>query len=208
MMPWLPDVGAVLTAWYPGQEGGTAIGEVLFGDVTPSGKLPVSFPRTEQDLPPFDNHSLAVTYEYFHGYRYLDHNGTAPLFPFGFGLSYTTFAYDNLIITPTTLAPFGRLRVTADVTNTGSVAGDEVAQLYVGYDGSQVERAVADLKGFARVHLEPGETKTVLFDVKASDLAFWNIAVNGWQLEPIAYVTRVGGSSRDLPLSGRVVVAP
>lgn len=205
-MPWLPDVGAVLTAWYPGQEGGTAIGEVLFGDVTPSGKLPVSFPRTEQDLPPFDNHSLAVTYDYFHGYRYLDHNGTAPLFPFGFGLSYTTFAYDNLVITPTTLAPFGRLRVTADVTNTGSVAGDEVAQLYVGYDGSQVERAVADLKGFARVHLEPGETKTVLFDVRATDLAFWDTAASRWQLEPISYVMRVGSSSRDLPLSGVVAV--
>jgi beta-glucosidase len=181
---------------------------VLFGDTVPSGKLPVSFPQAESDLPPFDNHDNAVTYDYFHGYRHLDHNATAPLFPFGFGLSYTSFDYSNLTITPAVLAPFGRLRVSADVHNAGAVASDEIAQLYVSYEGSTVQRAVADLKGFARVHLQPGETKTVVFDLRASDLAFWNVAAGGWELEPITYVIRVGRSSHDLPLMGTVVVSP
>jgi len=207
-MPWLDSVPAVVMAWYPGQEGGTAIGEVLFGDVTPSGKLPLSFPRAEADLPVFDNQSNAVTYGYFHGYRYLDRNGTAPLFPFGFGVSYTSFDYAHLTIAPAQLVPYGRVRVTADVHNTGSVAGDEIAQLYVSYQDSRVERAVADLKGFARVHLEPGETKTVVFDLHASDLAFWDTATDAWALEPLTYEIRVGRSSHDLPLMGTVVVSP
>ena len=208
LMPWVDDVAAVLEAWYPGQEGGTAIGEVLFGDVNPSGKLPVSFPRAETDLPPFDDVSLAVSYGYFHGYRWLDRNGVAPLFPFGFGLSYTSFAYANLRVAPATLVPWGRVRVSADVTNTGARPGDEVAQLYVSYDGSRVDRAVRDLKGFARVHLEPGETKTVTFDVRAVDLAFWDVAAAAWSLEPIRYGLHVGPSSRDLPLEGDVTIAP
>ena len=94
------------------------------------------------------------------------------------------------------------MRVTADVTNTGGVAGDEVAQLYVGYAGSQVERAVRDLKGFARVHLEPGETRAVAFTLRAADLAFWDVSAAGWTVEPITYEVAVGSSSRDLPLSG------
>ena len=210
LMPWLDDVAAVLEAWYAGQEGGTAIGEVLFGDVNPSGKLPVTFPRREEDLPPFENDptQLSVTYGYFHGYRWLDRNSVAPLFPFGFGLSYASFAYGNLSVAPATLSPWGRVRVSADVTNTGARAGDEVAQLYVSYEGSGVERAVRDLKGFARVHLEPGETKTVTFDVRAVDLAFWDMAAGAWSLEPISYGLHVGSSSRDLPLDGAVTVAP
>jgi beta-glucosidase len=207
LMPWVDDVAAVLMAWYPGQRGGDALADVLFGDVTPSGKLPMSFPVAEQDLPPFDNTSLAVTYDYYHGYRYLDRNGTAPLFPFGFGLSYTTFQYSNLTIAPTTLSPYGHVRVTADVTNTGTVPGDEIAQLYIGYQTSQVDRAVSDLKGFVRVHLEPGETRTVSFDVRAADLAFWNTATGAWEVEPITYDVRVGSSSRDLPLVGTFAVA-
>jgi beta-glucosidase len=208
LMPWLDDVAAVLEAWYPGQEGGTAIGEVLFGDVNPSGKLPVSFPRAEADLPPFDNVSFAVSYGYFHGYRWLDRNGVAPLFPFGFGLSYTSFAYANLRVAPATLVPWGRVSVSADVTNTGARAGDEIAELYMSYEGSSVDRAVRDLKGFARVHLEPGETKAVTFDVRAVDLAFWDAAAGAWSLEPIRYGIHVGPSSRDLPLEGAVTVAP
>jgi beta-glucosidase len=199
-MPWLDQVAAVLMAWYPGQEGGTAIGEVLFGDVVPSGRLPVAFPVAEADLPPFENTSTAVTYGYLHGYRWLDAHGTAPLFPFGFGLSYTTFAYANPTVTPATVAPDGRVRVTADVTNTGAVAADEVVQLYVGCQGSRVERAMNDLKAFTRVHLAPGETRTVAFDLRAADLAFWDTGAGRWTVEPITYLARVGSSSRDLPL--------
>jgi len=208
LMPWKDQVAAILMAWYPGEKGGTAIADVLFGDVTPSGKLPATFPRAEQDLPPFDNTSSAVTYGYYHGYRYLDRNGVAPLFPFGFGLSYTTFQYTNLRITPTTLSPEGWVHVSADVTNSGTVAGDEVAQLYIGYQGSSVDRAVNDLKGFTRVHVEPGQTETAAFDVRAADLAFWDTSSSSWKIEPITYTVSVGSSSRDLPLTGSFTVTP
>jgi beta-glucosidase len=206
LMPWVNDVPAILTAWYPGEQGGFAIGDVLFGDVVPSGKLPLSFPVAEADLPTFDNVSLAVTYGYYHGYRYLDRNNTAPLFPFGFGLSYTTFQYANLAVSPQALSPAGRLHVTADVTNTGSVAGDEVVQLYVSAQGSAVDRPVRELKAFARVHLAPGETKTVPFEVPAADLAYWDVGTSAFVVEPIGYTVAVGSSSRDLPLSGSFAV--
>jgi beta-glucosidase len=201
LMPWLGAVPALLTAWYPGELGGFAIGEVLFGDVVPSGKLPLSFPVAEADLPAFDNVSLAVTYGYYHGYRYLDRCNIEPRFPFGFGLSYTTYRYTNLTIANPTLRTDGTLHVTADVTNTGGVAGDEIVQLYVSYQGSRVDRPVKDLKGFTKVHLEPGQTKTVALDVVAKDLAFYDVDASAWEVEPIAYTVQVGPSSRDLPLS-------
>ncbi|MGH7787998.1 MAG: beta-glucosidase, partial [Candidatus Binatia bacterium] len=207
LMPWLDDVAAVVMAWYPGQEGGTAIADVLFGDVVPSGKLPMSFPRAEADLPLFDNVSPAVTYDLFHGYRHLDLAAATPLFPFGFGLSYTTFSYANLRVSPPAIEPYGRVRVTAEVTNTGTVAGAEVAQLYVGYPGSGVARAVRELKGFNRVDLAPGETRTVVFDLRAADLMFWDTPAAAWALEPIDYSLHVGSSSRDLPMTGVLPVA-
>jgi beta-glucosidase len=132
---WIDDVEAVLMAWYPGMEGGNAIADVIFGDVNPSGRLPLSFPRLESDLPPFDNVSLAVTYDYYHGYRLLDRDAVDPRFPFGFGLSYTTYSYANLVVADSTLDPDGTLEVSVDVTNSGTVAGDEVVQLYVSYVG-------------------------------------------------------------------------
>lgn len=207
-MPWLADVAGVVMAWYPGQQGGHAIAGVLFGDVNPSGRLPLTFPAAEADLPPFDSVSLAVTYDYFHGYRWLDRTGVAPLFPFGFGLSYTSFAYANLHVSRSVLAPGGRVRVSVDVTNTGAVAGDEVVQLYVSYAGSAVDRAERDLKAFARIHLEPGETRRVPLDVRAADLTYWDTTANAWKLEPITYGVHVGSSSSDLPLSGSFSVLP
>ncbi|HJQ82613.1 MAG TPA: glycoside hydrolase family 3 C-terminal domain-containing protein, partial [Candidatus Binatia bacterium] len=207
-MPWLPDVEAVLIAWYPGQQGGYAIGDVLFGDVNPSGKLPLSFPVAEADLPPFDNTTNAVTYDYYHGYRWLDRNATAPLFPFGFGLSYASFQYANLVVAPATISPWGRVHVSVDVTNAGTVAGDEVVQLYVSYPGSAVDRAVHDLKGFARVHLEPGETRTVPLELRAADLAYWDVGADDWAVEALAYGVAVGSSSGDLPLTGSFTVTP
>jgi beta-glucosidase len=161
----------------------------------------------EGDLPPFDNTVNAFTYGYLHGYRWLEHNATAPLFPFGFGLSYTTFQYTNLAVMPTMLAPDGRLVVTADVTNTGAVAGDEVAQLYVSAVGSRVERAPKDLKAFARVHVEPGQTREVRFVVRAADLAFWDTVAGAFEVEAISYMVRVGGSSADLPLEATIAVS-
>jgi beta-glucosidase len=205
-MPWVDDVAAVVMAWYPGQLGGEALADILFGDVNPSGRLPVSFPRVEADLPPFDNRHITVRYGYFHGYRWLDQHRVEALFPFGFGLSYTTFAYRNLALSSTTLAPDGRLEVTADVSNTGGMAGDAVVQLYVGARGSRVERARRELRDFARVSLEPGETRTVSLEVPAADLAYWDTSRSAWSVEPIAYEVGVGSSSRDLPLRATVVV--
>jgi beta-glucosidase len=201
MEPWVDSVAAILMAWYPGQEGGNALAEILFGAVNPSAKLPITFARSADDLPPFDNRSNEVTYGYYHGYRYLDRGNSAPRFPFGFGLSYTTYRYTHLTIANPTLSPDGTLHVTADVTNTGAVAGDEIAQLYVSYQASRVDRPVKDLKGFTKVHLDPGQTKAVVFDVAVKDLAFYDVDASAWQVESIGYTVQVGPSSRDLPLS-------
>jgi beta-glucosidase len=205
-MPWLDDVEAVVMAWYPGQLGGEALAGILFGDVDPSGRLPLSFPRREADLPPFDNRNLTVRYGYFHGYRWLDRRGVAPLFPFGFGLSYTTFALTNLTLSPATLPVDGRVQASVDVTNTGAMAGDTVVQLYVTPHGSRIERARRELRDFARVSLEPGETRTVELHVAAADLATWDTARAEWVVDPITYELCVGQSSRDLPLCGSVAV--
>jgi beta-glucosidase len=209
-MPWAGDVAAILMAWYPGQLGGEAIAEVLFGEVNPSGRLPLAFPRAETDLPPFENLRLRVAYGFLHGYRWLEHEGIAPLFPFGFGRSYTTFGYANLALSATEIAPDGSVRVAVDVTNTGGMAGDEVVQLYVSYRGSRVQRAPKDLRGFARVHLAPGQTATVPLEVRAADLAYWDVDAGAWRVEPIEYGVHVGPSSRELPLEGsfRVVSPP
>jgi beta-glucosidase len=203
---WVDDVEAVVMAWYPGMEGGTALAELLFGDANFSGKLPVTVPVSEDQLPEFDNESLVVTYDYFHGYRHMDRGGIAPRYPFGHGLSYTTYAYGNLVVESDRLAPDDTLVVSVDVTNTGAVAGDEVVQLYVGYDSSAVERSERDLKAFARVPLDPGETRTVTLEVPVRDLAYWDAGAGQWIVEPMDHTVHVGGSSRDLPLEAQVSV--
>ena len=205
---WIGEVEALLMAWYPGMEGGHAIAGLLFGDVNPSGKLPLVMAKTEADLPDFINDQIAVTYEYWHGYRLLDHEGVEPRYPFGFGLSYTTFAYSNLQLESSTLGEEDTLRVTFDVTNTGGVAGEEVAQLYVGYPASLIERPVLDLRGFARVALAPAEMKSVSLEVPVAELAWYDVGLPGWAIEHMTYAVHVGGSSRDLPLSSSFDVAP
>jgi beta-glucosidase len=201
MERWVDAVEGVLVAWYPGQEGGNAIAEVVFGDTNPSGRLPITFARFEADLPEFDNRSREVMYDYYHGYRYVDRQGLEPLFPFGYGLGYTTFRYDGLTVAEAVLPPDGMQRVTVRVTNTGTRAGDETAQLYVTAEGSAVDRAVRDLKGFAKVRLEPGEARTVVFELPAEDLAYYDAGAGSWRVEPITYTVHVGPNSRDLPLS-------
>ena len=205
---WIDNVAALVMAWYPGQEGGNAIADVLFGDVNPSGKLPLTVPRSEADLPEFvsDPNRLEVTYGYDHGYRYLDHRGTEPRFAFGYGGSYTTFAFANLALAKSDLAPTGTLEASVDVTNTGSVAGDEVVQLYVGYPASAVARDVKTLRAFARVSLAAGETKKVPLRVPVADLAYYDVATSAFVVEPIGYQVLVGSSSRDLPLGGAFTV--
>lgn len=203
---FVDQIAALLMAWYPGMEGGAAIAEVLFGDVNPSGKLDVTVPRSADQLPPFVNDQTEVAYGYYHGYRHVDKRGMEPRYPFGFGLSYTAFAFRNLRLAAGAIAPNGQVRASVEVQNTGSVAGDEVVQLYVGSEGSRVDRPVRELKAFQRIALAPGETKTVTLAFPAVDLAYWDVAANTFVIEPIDYVVEAGPSSRDLPLRARLSV--
>ena len=189
-------IPAILAAWYPGEEGGTAIADVLFGDVNPAGRLPVTFYKSLDQLPPFDDYNMAGR-----TYRYMTEE---PLYPFGHGLCYTRFEYANLRITPEQIDAGGQATISLDVTNVGARAGDEVVQLYVRYPDSAVDRPVRDLKGFARVHLAPGESTSVSFRLDASQLAYW--AGDGWVVEPGTVELLVGGSSRDIRLTGTLAV--
>jgi beta-glucosidase len=185
-------VPAIAEAWYPGQAGGTAIADVLFGDYNPGGRLPVTFYQSVDDLPVFDDYRMAGrTYRFF---------GGPVLYPFGHGLSYTTFAYDSLRVSTDTLAANGTMSVRVNVTNTGMRAGDEVVQLYVQHLGSAVERPRQDLRGFQRVSLRAGETRTVELPLVASALAYWNTATHGWTVESEPVRLEVGSSSANIRL--------
>jgi len=207
MGDWLADIEALLMVWYPGQMGGYAIADLLFGEANPSGKLPITFPVSLEQLPPFDNTSLEVTYEYFHGYRYVDRNGSTPEFPFGFGLSYTSFAIDRLRASQVQAGAGDVVRFSVDVKNTGTRTGAEVVQLYVNYPDSAVPRAERELKGFAKVLLEPGETQTVEIPLAVNSLAYYDVGQGAWVLEGLQQEVRLGTSSRDLPLSVTLSVA-
>jgi beta-glucosidase len=204
---WREQVAAILMLWYPGMEGGHALADVLLGKVNPSGKLPCTFAKAAQDLPFFDKDATAITYDLWHGYRKLDRDGIEAAFPFGYGLSYTTFNYANLQLDQASLRAGDTLLATVDVTNTGAVAGDEVVQLYVAAHGSAVERAAKELKTFARLALAPGETKTVRLAVPVADLAYYDKTA-GWVVEPIEYEVIVGRHAADPDaLRARVTVA-
>ncbi len=201
MTGWVDEVEAVVMAWYPGMEGGLAIADVLFGDTNPSGKLPITFPATEDQLVSFNHTGNEVSYGYYHGYRHVDREETEPRFPFGFGLSYTSFDYEAIELSATTIASDAAVTVSIDVRNTGQRAGDEIVQLYVGYPDSTIDRPVRDLRGFKRVSLGAGESTTVAFELLASDLAYYDVKAKAWRVETIDYTVWVGSSSRDLPLS-------
>jgi len=193
---WRNRVPAILMAWYPGMEGGNALADILFGKANPCARLPCVFPRSESQLPFFDKRAGAIEYGYLHGYRLTDSERSVPAFAFGFGLGYTTFAYRDLELGGDEVGADGTLRVSVEVTNTGNVAGEEVAQLYVGYDGSAVERPLKELKGFTKAHLDPGETRRVDFALPARDLAYYDEQQAGWTVEQGAYTVYVGPSSR------------
>ncbi|HOX37605.1 MAG TPA: glycoside hydrolase family 3 C-terminal domain-containing protein [Candidatus Brocadiia bacterium] len=202
--PWIADVPALMMAWYPGMAGGTAIAEILFGDVNPGGRLPATFHASESQLVNFDPRADSIRYGYLHGYRHFDHNGLKPVFPFGYGLSYSQYEYSNLALDRETVGRSGRIVASVEVSNAGDRAGEEVVQLYVGCRGSRVERAVRELKGFQRIRLEPGEKRTVRFDLDVSDLAFYDSEKDEWETEDAAYEVAVGPSSSpdDLRLRG------
>ncbi|GAB4209506.1 MAG: glycoside hydrolase family 3 C-terminal domain-containing protein [Roseiflexaceae bacterium] len=202
-MPWLDQVAAVVQAWYPGQECGNAISDVLFGAANPSGRLPTTFPVRLEDNPAFDNYPgtegrVAYGEGVFVGYRHYDTRGITPLFPFGFGLSYTSFAYANLHLSASTIAPGEQLAVRIDITNTGARAGQEVVQLYVADVEASVPRPAKELRGFAKVALEPGETRTVTLTLAGRDLAFYDQGRHAWVAEAGAFEVLVGSSSTDI----------
>jgi beta-glucosidase len=181
-------IPAILEAWYPGEFGGQAIAETLFGENNPAGRLTITFPRSTGQLPDFYNFDPSRIH------KYVDDDGS-PLFPFGFGLSYTTFRYDHLVAKPPASGSKSSIQITVDVTNTGTREGDEVAQLYVREDVSSVETPDRSLAGFSRIRLKPNKTKTVTFQVPPEQLAVWS-AQNRWSVEPGNYTVWVGGSSQ------------
>ena len=194
--PWKEKVAAILMLWYPGMEGGTAFGEIIFGDINPSAKLPAVFAKSEDQLPYFDAMIKEIEYGYYHGYRLMDKKGFEPTYPFGFGLSYTTYSYDNLRIDKNTISTEEEIQVSVDVTNTGNITGEEVVQMYVGYKNPSIDRPVRDLKGFTKALLASGEKKTINLKLKAKDLAYYDVDKKTWVIEKIEYIIFVGPSSR------------
>ena len=207
LMPWLAQVAAVVEAWYPGEEDGNAIAPILFGDVNPSGKLPITFPASDTAVPastpaqyPGVNGTATYSEGLNVGYRWDDAEGVTPLFPFGYGLSYTRFAFGHLEVSQ---RHDGTIRVSAQVSNTGQRAGTEVAQLYLG-DPAAIGEPPRQLKAFLRVYLRPGQHAEVRFTLPASALAYWNTTASAWAVAPGTYQVFVGDSSAlgDLPLRG------
>ncbi len=189
-------VPAILEAWYPGTEGGNAIADILFGDANPEGKLPVSWPRTTGQVPTYYAHNLTHQPEDDKNFtsRYLD-VPTSPLYPFGYGLSYTQFAFSKLQLSQTTLAPGGSLQVSIDVENTGRSSGSEVVQLYIHQRAGSASRPVRELKGFQRTLLAPSGKKTVRFTVGKDELSFWSPEAKAWVEESEEFDVWVGGDS-------------
>lgn len=198
-MPWLERAAAVLDAWYPGEMGGQAVAEALFGELNPSGRLPVTFPRSEGQLPLVYNHKPTGR-----GDDYLDGTGQGR-FPFGFGLSYTAFEYSDLILPDLPLAPGDSARIRLRVRNTGSRAGAEVVQLYLRDEVASVAQAVMQLSGFQRIHLSPGEDREVEFLVTPAHLSMLDAGLTR-VVEPGAFRIMVGASSKDIRLRGRLSV--
>lgn len=188
---WKDNVNSIIHAFYPGMEGGTAIAQTIFGDVNPSGKLPFSVAKEESHYPAFDRFAEAATYDRYHGYVKLDHDGNKAAFPFGFGLSYTLFNQQNARIE--TLK--NKVTASMEITNTGLVKGDEVIQLYIGFDNSTVEREHKLLKGFKRISLQPGETKTVNISCPFEKMKRYNPNTKLWELEKMEYQAYIGTSS-------------
>lgn len=193
MESWKDSVSAILMAYYPGMEGGTAIGEILFGDVNPSGKLPFVVPVREIDLPQVNWRTRRQRYDYYHGYTRLEKNGIEPSLPYGFGLSYTTFAYRN----PEFRVEGGEILASCELTNTGSRDGSEVTQLYVGFSHSAVDRPVKLLRGFRRTALKAGETRRVEIRCPVEELQWYNPATGQMELEHMEYELYIGASSAD-----------
>ena len=206
MNAWLEHVPALFEAWYPGQEGGTALAQLLFGEYSPSGKLPVSFERRWEDNAVHDSYypkggekKSVYTEGVFLGYRHFDRTGIKPLFPFGYGLSYTSFAYQNLKLSPS--ADQG-VTVSFEVTDTGSRPGAEIAEVYVGEPHSGIPRPVKELKGFVKVFLKPGETRTVSVPLGSRAFSYYDVKQHRWTEDAGEFNVMVGRSAAQIELTG------
>ena len=215
MNRWLGHVPALFESWYAGQEQGTALAQLIFGEYSPSGKLPVTFERSWEENPAHDNYypkSGEKRIEYkegvFLGYRYFDKAPVKPQFPFGYGLSYTTFAYKNLSITPASAAGEQVIDVSFEVTNTGHRAGAEVAEVYVGEPNASVPRPVKELKGFIKVQLNAGETQRVSVTLDRRAFAYYNIKNHDWTVDAGDFNVYVGSSSAQIDLTGKIARQP
>ncbi len=218
MQPWASKVGASLQAWFPGQQGGQALAEILFGKVNPSGKLPITIDKKIEDNPSYasypdpaayrgDNALTEMTYSegLYMGYRGYDKKHAKPLYPFGYGLSYTTFGYSDLKLSTNVMAPGSTVDVTFKVTNTGDKAGFEVAQLYVHPNNPAVDRPEKELKGFTKVYLQPGESKTVSIPIDSRSLAYYVEKTDSWDVDAGKFKILVGPDSEDLPLDRTLI---
>lgn len=218
-MPWADKVPAILQAWFLGSESGNSLADVIFGRVNPSGKLPMTFPVRLDDVAAHavgeypgtkraDSDIVDIRYNegVMVGYRWFDTRKIRPLFAFGHGLSYTTFGYGKLSADASKIGPDGALTLSVNVTNTGSRAGAETVQLYISDTKASVKRPAKELKNFAKIYLEPGQTKTVTFTVRPSDLAFFDAGAHAWKAEPGEFRAHVGAASDDIRSSLRFVL--
>ena len=218
-MPWADKVPAILQAWFLGSESGNSLADVIFGHVNPSGKLPMTFPVRLDDVAAHavgeypgtkraDSDIVDIRYNegVMVGYRWFDTKKIRPLFAFGHGLSYTTFGYGKLSADASKIGPDGAMTLSVDVTNTGSHAGAETVQLYISDTKASVKRPAKELKNFAKIYLEPGQTKTVTFTVRPSDLAFFDAGAHAWKAEPGEFRAHVGAASDDIRSSLRFVL--
>jgi beta-glucosidase len=216
-MPWLDAVPAVMQAWFPGQEAGHAIADVLLGKAEPGGRLPQTFPRSLEDDPtrpltrdvqyPGAGGKVEYREGLFTGYRHVDRAGTQPLFPFGFGLGYASFELGDLVATPASLGPGETLSISVTVKNTSARAGSTVVQAYVRDPVASLDRPDKELKAFAKVHLDAGRTRTVQLTLDMRSLAYFDDAQKAWVAEAGDFEILVGQSSADLPLRTRFVLA-
>jgi len=214
MTKWIGNVPALIHAWYPGQEGGTALAQILFGEVSPSGKLPASFEGRWEDNAAFTSYypksgDKHVKYEegVFVGYRHFDRAEVKPMFPFGFGLSYTKFEYGDLAVKPVSSDLNAQVTVSFNIKNIGQREGAEIAELYVGDSHVSVPRPVKELKGFAKVNLRPGESKRVTLQLDRRAFSFYDVKKHAWSAEPGEFAILVGSSSAKIELQGKYILS-
>ncbi len=208
MQEWINNVPVVIEAFYPGQEGGNALADILFGDINPSGKLPMTFMKRWEDSPSFANYpgtkeSVDYSEGIYVGYRYFDTNNVEPLFPFGHGLSYTQFQYRQLKIIPQVIDKNDTIYISATVENIGNRAGDEIVQLYIRDVKSSIDRPFKELKGFKKIHLKAAQSTVVGFELNISAFSFFHPTLKSWIVEPGIFEVMIGSSSKDIRLRDR-----